>query len=71
VWINPQDYHFGIYKLTIPTRRTKPLRGRKKGWCKAPFCLPFFAVSFVPLVQLGVILLALLSFGNVSGKFPD
>jgi hypothetical protein len=47
-----------VRELMITERRTKPLRGRKKDWCVAPFFL-------LNLVQFGVIVPSLLSFGNL------
>jgi hypothetical protein len=46
------------FSLTISGGRTKPLRGRKKDWYVAPFFL-------LNLVQFGVIVPPLLSFGNL------
>ena len=64
VFIIPKVYYSEHSSLRISTWRTKPLRGRNKGWCEAPF---FYLIP----VQFGVKLFVLLSFGNLYGKVPD
>jgi hypothetical protein len=64
MFVNNQKEIVKIIFLRIAIWRTKPLRGRNKSAKEAP-------LFWLNLVQFGVIVLPLLSFGNLQGKFPD